>query len=370
MTAPSPAVADRLARNVLRRCLHLRPKENVTIETYPSSLPWVAGFVREARRAGARPLVHLEDEASYWTAVEEGRAALLGAPGKHEWAALENTDVYVYFWGPEDLARRSQLSESTMEKLTAFNSRWYEVARKAGVRGARMSIARVTEANARYSGVPFAAWQREVLSASLRDPATLRADAERMRRAFARGRSVRITHPNGTDLTLALAGRRVMSATSEVTPKGRKTAFGVLSTVPDGSVYTSVDEGTAEGTLVANRFTHTPRGRYEGGRFEFSNGRLRSFSFAKGGAGFSRSYRQAGAGRDRPSFLEVGLVPEIRISPSLEEAERGAATVGVGQNAMFGGKTKVDFLGYLTVGGAELSVDGRPLVRGGRVLRG
>ena len=90
MNASSPALADRLARNVLRRCLHLQAKENVTIETFPSSLPWVAGFVREARRAGARPLVHLEDEASYWTAVKEGRAALLGTPGEHEWAALRH----------------------------------------------------------------------------------------------------------------------------------------------------------------------------------------------------------------------------------------------------------------------------------------
>lgn len=54
----------------------------------------------------------------------------------------------------------------------------------------------------------------------------------------------------------------------------------------------------------------------------------------------------------------------------LEEAEAGAVTVGVGRNVGFGGKTKGDFLAYITLGGGELSVDGRPLVRRGKVVSG
>ncbi|HTP53836.1 MAG TPA: aminopeptidase [Thermoplasmata archaeon] len=368
MTVPTVDQADQLARSVLTRRLQLRPKENVTIETYPSSLPWAAGFVREARRLGAKPLLHYEDEASYWAAVDEGRGALIGAPGEHEWAALEGTDVYIYFWGPEDLARRSRLPEAEQEKLTAFNRQWYDVARKAKLRGARMMIARVTEANARRWGTSVAAWRKEMVAASLRDPALLRRDAERVRRAFERGREVRIRHPNGTDLTLALAHRPVQVALGVVTPEGRKSPFGSMVNVPDGSVYTSVDEGTADGTLVANRATTLPDGQRLGGRFRFKDGRLVGFRYAKGGAGVAREFRSAGAGRDRPSFLEVGLDPSIDRSPGLEEAVRGAVTVGVGGNVGFGGKTKVDFLSYVTVAGPELRIDGRPLVRNGRIV--
>jgi leucyl aminopeptidase (aminopeptidase T) len=316
---------------------------------------------------GARPLIHFEDEASYWQAVRDGRASVIGSPGEHEWAALEKTDVYVYFWGPESLARRSRLPDRTASELTRYNSRWYEVARKSEVRGVRMAIARVTEENARFWGVPFVPWRREVLAASMRDPTSLGRDAERVRRVLSRGRSIRLRHPNGTDLTLALAGRPVQVATGELTPASRKSAFGQLANVPDGSVYVAVDEGTAEGTIVANRATSVPQGRQEGGRFRFSNGRLESFDFSEGGPAFRAAYRGAGAGRDRPSFLEVGLNPDVRTAPGLEEAGRGAVTIGVGQNASFGGKTKVDFLGYVTIAGADLTVDGRPLVRHGRL---
>ncbi|MGB6501780.1 MAG: hypothetical protein WBG19_10385 [Thermoplasmata archaeon] len=370
MNAPSVEQADRLARAVLTRRLKLRPKENVTIETYPSSLGWATGFVREARRLGARPLIHYEDEAAYWTAVDEGRSALIGSPGDHEWATLRETDVYIYFWGPEDLARRDRLPEPAAERLTAFNRQWYDVAQKAGLRGVRMGIARVTEANARHWGVPAGVWRNEIYEASLQDPVSMRADAARIRRAFERGREVRIRHPNGTDLTLALAQRPVQVTLGEVTPEGMKSRVGRMASVPDGTVYVSVEEETASGTLVANRSTHGGSGRFEGGRFRFKDGRLTGFSISKGGRATLKEFRSAGAGRDRPSFVEIGLNSAIQRSPGLEEAGRGAVTAGVGGNAGFGGKTKSDFIAYLTVSGAELRVDGRPLVRAGRIVRG
>lgn len=359
--------ADRLARGVLRRRLRVRPKENVTIETYPSSLPWAAGFVREARRLGARPLVLYEDERSYWTAVEEGRSALVGTPGEPEWAALEGSDVYVYFWGPEDLRRRGRLSDKQSEQLFAFNAKWYQLARKAGVRGARMGIARVTEPNARFFGVPLRRWREEFLRASCRDPSALRAVAARFGRLFEGSGEVRVRHPNGTDLTLALAGRTANVTIGEVTAASRRTPFGAMANVPDATVYVAVDEGTADGTFVANRPTATAfETPLEGGRFRFRDGRLVGTGFRRGGPAFRAAYHAGKAGRDRPSFLEVGLDPTILGAPMLEEMEQGAVTVGVGSNAGFGGKTSADFLGYLTVAGADLFVDGRQVVRRGR----
>lgn len=370
MTAPSVAQADQLARAVLSRRLKVRPKENVLIEAFPSSLPWATAFVREARRLGARPLFHYEDEQSYWRAVEEGRANLIGSPGENEWAALAATDVYIFFWGPEDLARRGRLPEKVREQLTAFNGKWYDVAHKAGLRGARMGIARVTEANARFWNVPFRAWQREVLEASKFDPARMRPAAERVRRALETGRELRIRHPNGTDLTLGLAGRRANTTLGEITPEGRKTRFGSMVNVPDGTVYAAVDEEMADGEFVANLPTTFTGYCLRSGKFRFRDGRLRGFTAGPGSGEALRTYRAAGGGRDRPSFIEVGLNPALRRAPGLEEAVGGAITTGIGGNAGFGGKTKLDFVAYLTLAGAEMLVDSRPLVRGGKVVGG
>ena len=365
---PSTAQADRLARSVLTQRVALRPGETVFVEAFTSALPWATAFVREARRIGAKPLLHFEDEESYWASVRNHREEILGNPGDHEWAALERTNVYVYFWGPEDQARIGRLTEATYAKLTAFNRRWYETARKSGLRGVRMAIARATPANARYWGVPPEAWVRETLAASTRDPADLRPTALRLSRILERGSRVRIHHANGTDLTLALVGREPVVGLGQVTPATRKTRFGMMQSVPDANVYVAVDEGTADGRLVANRRNSQFGEPVPGGTFEFSGGRLRSYSFDRGAAVFREGYRPGTAGKDRPSFVEIGLDPAIRVSPGLEESEAGALTVGIGGNTSFGGANTSSFFGFLTVGGADLFVDDRAIVRKGRIV--
>jgi leucyl aminopeptidase (aminopeptidase T) len=369
MVAPiTDAHADKLARTVLRNRLNLQPKEKVIIETYPSSVPWANGFIREARRRGARPLVHYEDEGSYWTAVDEGHGGVIGESADHEMAALAEADVYIYFWGPESLRRRWALDEPTQDQLTSFNSKWYEVARKHGVRGARMGIARVTPENAKTFGVSYPAWLSEMYAASTRDIKPQVRQAERLRRLLEKVGSVRLRHSNGTDLQFALAGREMREGLGRVTPAEMKTPFGMLASVPEAIAYVSVDESTAEGTLVANRATRQGSAPREGGRWTLKDGHLTEFSYRKGGTEFRTQFEAAPAGRDRPALLEIGLDPNLRMSPLMEESELGAVTFGVGGNAGFGGKTRVPFLDWLTIGGAELSIGGRTIVRGGRVL--
>jgi leucyl aminopeptidase (aminopeptidase T) len=369
MTVPSVREADRLARAVLTRRVHLKPNENVTIEVYPTALPWALGFVREARRLGARPLLHYEDEVSYWTAVEEGKADLIGTPGAHEWAALSKTDVYIYFWGPEDDPRLNQLPGATVGKLQSFNPTWYERADRAGARGVRMGIARVTPAAARQWGVPLEAWRKEMVNASLLDPKDFLPDARKLRRVLEGRRTLRIRHPNGTDLTLAVVGRKARVPLGMITPAWRRQRpFGVMASVPDGSVYVAVDESTAEGTFVSNRTTAPFGEPIRTGRWTFRRGRLVGQSYATGGRGVRAAYAQGKKGRDRPAMLEVGLDPSIHISPNMAENERGAISVAIGSNTGFGGRTAAQFNMILTVGGAELLLDDRPVVRDGRIL--
>ncbi len=365
--SPDSAQPDLLARRVLSQRIQLRPKETVTIEAWPTALPWANAFVRQARRIGAKPILLYDDEASYWKEVLSGGAPGLGRPGAHEWAVLEHSDVYIYFWGPEDRSRMRALPDATQEALTAFNARWYEVAAKTGLRGLRMEIARATEANARYYGVDLGRWERELVAASMRNPAEFDRPSARLRRALEHGTTIRIRHPNGTDLSLALADREARSFLGRVTRETMKRRFGMLASVPTAAVVVSLDESAAEGAIVSDRENYLPTGPVVKGSWKFSDGRLRSARYASGGARFREPYAKGGDGKDRPAFLEIGLDPALRVSPELEDSELGAITVGIGANAGYGGKSKSSFSSWLTVRGAELSIDGTVVVKGGRV---
>ncbi len=371
MYQPSLREADQLARQVLTTRLGLKAGENVTIEVYPSSLPWAAGFVREARRLGAKPLVHYEDENSYWAGVEGGQAKLIGTPGSHEWATLAETDVYVYFWGPEDQTRMRGLPEKLQDQLIEFNEEWYERARKAGVRGVRMAIARATPGNARYSGVSLDDWRKELVKSSMLDPKVMARDAEKLRKAMEDAGEVRVWHPNGTDLTLKLVRRKATVVLGSATPaavRARKGRFGFMASVPDGSIFVAPDEETAEGTVVSNRPGYGFGYLVRGGRWKFHRGHLVSQRYSSGGADIRRAYSEGKRGRDLPAMLEVGLDPTTHMAPMLQENEKGAISIGIGSNRAFGGTTDANFNAILTVAGAELTIDGRVLVRGGRIL--
>jgi hypothetical protein len=142
----------------------------------------------------------------------------------------------------------------------------------------------------------------------------------------------------------------------------------MMASVPDGSVYVAVDESTAEGTFVSNRMSGLSGEPARGGRWTFRAGRLTRQGYASGGASVRSAYAKGGSGRDRPAMLEVGLDPSVHVSPNLEENEKGAVSVGVGSNAGFGGTTRSRFMAHLTLAGAELVIDGRTVVRGGRIV--
>lgn len=207
-----------------------------------------------------------------------------------------------------------------------------------------------------------------MVRATMLNPKQFVADSRRLQKALERGHTARIRHPNGTDLTLALAGRKALIDLGWVTAASRRARFGTMASVPDGCVYVAIDESTADGTLVSNRMSNLFGEPVRGGRWTFRGGRLVGQSYAAGAASVREAYAKGGKGRDRPGMLEVGLNPSISISPGLEEGERGAVTAFVGTNTGYGGRTRSNFIAHLTVAGAELSIDGRTVVRGGRIV--
>lgn len=352
---------SKVAQSILRKNLRVKVGERVTIEAWPHTLRWAVALAREARRLKALPLILYEDEASYWDSVDGGEAKILGKAPGHEWAALSKTDVYIHAWGPGDRVRLNTLPPKQRDDLVGFNMSWYESARKAGVRGARLELGRVFPSLATAYGADPGAWTDQLVAATLVDPAELKRRASPVAKALASGKRLRITHPNGTDLTLGLARRRVNTYTGHPVTGDPKRAFDLLCSLPSGAVRVALDESVADGTLVGNRTCYYDDGVATNPVFEFSDGRLTHAEFGSGGERFDQPFQKGGTGRDRPGFLGVGLNPELRNTPQLEDGEAGVILVSVGGNRYLGGKNRSPFFGWAVVAGATAEIDGRPL---------
>ena len=365
--AELPPGADQICRNVLTKSLRLRRGEQLIVESWTHMLPWANLMVLEARRLGIRSTMIYQDEASYWQAVAECKPKDVGQMPDPELGAIARADGYVFFWGPEDRPRLRALPPPQLEALQSYNSKWYEAAAKAKLRGCRIELGQATVPAARFYGVNLAAWQESLIDASRVDMTRISREGARLAARLRKGRSLRVTHANGTNLELRLAGRRPV-VDDGVVDRDDVRLGNNMTSFPGGAVYVGLDEQFASGQIVSNRTSYPTKGAFGGGRWSFADNRLAEFEYEDGRERFQEWFDAAAAGKDRPGFLSVGLNPKIRLAPGLEDYERGTVLVGIGANAAFGGKTKIPFQSWLALAGAHLELDGKPIVADGEIL--
>ena len=369
-TAPDAQLRE-MARVVLRKSLRVRPGEHVAIESWSETLPYANALVLETLRIGARPLVLYQDEPTYWAAVAENRPSSLARVGEHLRAAIAKSDALVTFFGPSDRERFHALPWSTRFRLGEYSDALYGAAAKAGTRAVQLALGRASPASARMYGVDLATWKDELIGGTSVDPELLRRRARRVADRLLEGTSVEISHPNGTRLALGLRHRRPQVSDGRVPPARPRGDFSLVQ-LPAGVVSVALDERVAEGTFRSN----VPNsvgvfdavGEVEDGRWTFTGGRLNRFSYARGQEVFGPSYERAGAGKDRVGLLSVGLNDRISMSPLLLDQAAGVLTLQVGRNDTAGGTNHVYWWAWLILKGADLKVDGKTLVKGGKLV--
>ena len=356
---------DRLAETVLGQCLGVRRGETVTVETWGHALPWARAFVLEARRRGCEPTLVMEDEEAFFRSLAQPDSrSVPSAPA----ALAESSDAYVYLPGPEQFPRLLGLSAEELDAVVGRHGpEWWRGARRAGLRAARIAVAAATPTAAARFGVDRDAWERELLRGSLVAPDRLARAAAPIVRRLLRGRQLRVRHPNGTDLTVELLRVPPLIEDGRVDRADRR-AGRLWTQIPTGVVAAPLAPGAADGPWEANRATYD---RFSdppvtlGARFSFRQGRLREYSFDRGGAAFSRAYARGGRGRELPGAITIGVNPAISRAPEVGEVAAGTVGLLLGGNRPLGGRNPSHF-SYLTLlAGARVDLDGEPFLLDG-----
>jgi len=366
--APEDAGATyaRLAQQVLTRSLRLRRGQSVIIETWSHVVDIAEEFVVQARRLGIRPMVLYEGDRSFFDSQRLASVADGSAISAPELAALAATDAYVYLPGPADLKRWSELPSARKDAMDRWMGTWNRVFHDRGARACYAYFAAPTEEAARLYEVDYRTWQREVREASTIDPAAFRRSARRITGRLQTGRRVTITHPNGTHLDLGLLGRIPIVDDGSVGDEDLQVGHG-WTVVPAGLASVALHERFAEGRIIANLPSYHRRGVNRGVQWTFHDGRVISYESEDASGMFAEAYRTGGTGHDRPALLTVGLNPRLRMAPLQIDQGRGIVSVYIGANDHFGGRTRSSFNDYALLEGADVSVDGHPILRAGEL---
>jgi leucyl aminopeptidase (aminopeptidase T) len=357
-----------LARSILQDYLELKKGDKLVVEAWTKNLPWVDSFLIEARRLGALPLVVYESDAAYWESFENGWLESLGTFTPTDRAILENTDAYVYLYGPADRYRLLTLPPEKLKQIVNFEHDWFKLAAEKGLRWCRVELTRATPKLAREYGVSYQRWIKELFEASTLKPRELSDLGTPLAKKIEEGESILISHPNGTNLELRLKERRSFVWDGKADEVMVKTGHG--STIPSGAVLTSVDEQFGEGQIISNQITRygTGRGIGTGIKWTLKGGRLEDYSLQQGKNEFLKDLKAIGEGNVKPAVLIIGLNQKIRKAPLFEIYERGTVSFALGANEEMGGETKGHERTWITLRGANVSVDGEKIIHKGKIV--
>lgn len=203
--------------------------------------------------------------------------------------------------------------------------------------------------------------------AAAASPTELRGKGESMRSAFASGKQVSLTHPNGTNLTVEVDASRGFTSDGMLTAEKVKQGAAAASTwLPAGELILPAKAGTARGKVVIDRILYDGK-IIRGLTFTFENGRVVSMT-GQGIESLKARYDASGGGKDQFGYIDIGLNPETRLpvgTGRLLWTASGSVVVGLGDNRGFGGTNASDFNLSAQLGGATVKVDGRTVVDNG-----
>jgi len=358
---------EALARNVLRRTLAIKAKENVLVETWNHGLPIAAEFVYQLRAMGARPMFQFEDEDTFWRGVSNLPRSKLGLVGSHEWKAMEEADAYVFVPGPADITKIRELGVEKYNAATAYNDEWYRRAKRSRLRGARIGLGYATAPRAAAYGFDLDAWRRMLTEAGTADPREILGRGRKIAALLSKKGRVELSAPNGTRFTCDLSGRHARIEDGIVSEEDLDRGEN-MANIPAGEVFVAPDERSGEGTIVFDRPVAYLGRWVRDVTLAFDKGRLAKWSASENESIIRSQWDKAKGDRDRLGMIDFGLNPLVTTGFLQDFLVTGSVYVAVGENDEVGGKNKTDFFLGSTLTGATVRIDGTTVVRSGKLV--
>src|SRR3989475_6748918 len=355
---------EALAKNVIRRTLHIQPKENVIVETWNHGLPIATEIVYQVRAAGGRPLLLFEDEDTYWKSISTLPESKLGQVGSHEGKPIAEADGYVFIPAPADTTKIGKTGKKS-SAAPAYNDEWYGGAQRNGRGGARLGLGYVTEPRARSYGFDLPEWRAMVLEASSVDGQQIVRVGRKVTRALAKKGRLEITHPNGTRFSCDLVGKPAGIEDGIVTKEDLDVGEN-MANIPAGEAFVVPDEKSGDGTIVFDRPIAWLGRWIRDVRVAFDGGRMVKFSASENEDLIRSEWEEAKGPKDLLGCLDIGLNPKAQSGFLQDAIVAGSLYVAVGANdEVPGGKNKTDFYLGASLTGATVTIDGRPIIRKG-----
>ncbi|MGE0550548.1 MAG: aminopeptidase [Kofleriaceae bacterium] len=368
--APAPIDLAAVAERLVGVTANVKPNEIVMIEGPVEQAPLIEQLAIAVRKRGAHPLTSLMlSEAGHRQLYEVVPSKLdAQAPAAHL-ALAKVIDVKIVIDPGLDPAIAGSLPaerRATMEKA------WRTVIdanEKHDVRVVEIGNDFTPTAwRARMFGISDGELYKMFWDGISADYSAIEINAAVMKAALARGSELRITHPNGTDFTVKIRGRKVLASDGVISDADIKArGANVRSWLPAGEVYVTPVPGTAHGTIVDDHMLFEGK-HVTGVTVTVAAGKITAITANAGWDAAKPRYDAAGPRKNEIGVIDFGINPAVRGPANFESwVAAGTVTVTAGGNTWAGGSNKEPLVLDFKLRGATATLDGQPLVEAGTV---
>ena len=357
-----------LAQRVVKDCLRVTEKDNVTIFLYPHSIPLAEELSEECFKQGADVNLSLYTEKYLLALHDLLSVESLRKPSVFCRALSEVSTAEIWAGATYDPAvlKKIDPEKSAANDEGEFHAH-HPITEERKVRSVGLGLPLVTKPRAKAYGFEFARWERMMEAASNVDYSKLALTGGKLKESLSGSDRIHVKGPSGTDLTFSVKGRKWFVSDGVV--DDADVAEGNLSdNIPSGNIYAPPLEDSANGTITFN--VKEPYYGVSLGRltWAFKDGKITKF---EGGASNKRlkdNWEKGTGDKDRIAYFAIGFNPMAKTGYTVNHIAQGAVTVGIGGNSDIGGKNKPGFFMIRSLEGATVTADGKTLLKDGRLL--
>lgn len=312
----------RVARKVLTETLRVKKGEAVTVEAWNNGLGFARRAVAEARGMGCTAIMVFEDEQAYVEGVRGAPRDSLGLMGKNEYNLLSGTDAYIFVPGQALAAYSKMLTPDELAESTRYNSSWYEAAKTAGLRGARLTFGYVGKEMARMLGKSVDEVVGGQLRAGLADYGDVSQSAAKVADQLAEGSEATLDS-GGASLQFTLKGD--LEVEDGVVDEKDLAGGSNMTYIPPGLVTKELDPESVNGKVRVST-SLTKYGVLDGAELEFKSGQLVGWK-SRDRARLERLLNSVQPEKRRLVLMGVGVNPLLRYGLGQDRFVRGSVTL-------------------------------------------
>jgi leucyl aminopeptidase (aminopeptidase T) len=357
-----------LARNIVSRSARVREGDLVQITGTPGDIGMLEDLAVQVRAAGADPLITVTSDRLNRRFFDEVPARFDKHPPRFALALAGLVNAMISVEGNDE----SALAGVPAERMAAVQKAAEGVNKKLLERSVRtVSLGNglyPTATRAKRFGLTVAQLRRLYEDGLAVDGEKMRAVGAKLQKVFSSGKVVRVTSPEGTDVTAQIAGRPVLVSDGVLTAeKEKKGGAACMTWLPAGEVYVTPVPGSARGKVVV------PLAFWQGQEIRkltltFAAGKLTAMTAESGLERFEAVYKAHGKGKEQFGAIDVGINPGVKLpkgSKAVNYVAAGTVTVALGNNAWAGGDNGVFFGLSCHLPGCTLRVDDAVVVERG-----